>query len=804
MDIAQAHDCPAIAIVLETPLRDCIDRALARTEKPVPERAVRRQHRILRQQAGKLRREGFARIRQVKNRDEADAFVIHRSKARSDRQELHGPFDIIGDVHGCFDELVALLHRLGYGTGKDNTPRHPEGRTAIFLGDLVDRGPGSDRVLDTVIGMTGAGSALCLLGNHEAKLERYLMGRNVTVSHGLAETIAQLKIRGPEYREQVVDFLKNGCAIQYLLDDGKLAVAHAGVIAPYQNRNSRRIRDFCLYGQTDGERDEWDLPVRMDWAQDYRGAAAVVYGHTPTAEPRWVNNTICVDTGCVFGGRLTALRYPERELVSVPAQRVYYEAAKPSDTPAEPPTAGAESPAATPSPAPAIRRSDKLPHGLELTDIRGPLEIDTAAYGRILIPEARAAAALETVSRHTMDPRWLIYLPPTMTPASAMPEGELLEHPEPAFAQYLQDGVNAVICETKHMGSRGVMLLGRSPDALARRFGLPAQDPDVANGGVCYTRTGRRFFTEPALETAVIRQARQTVDHAGLWERLQTDWLLLDCEIMPWSLKAQGLLRQTYAPVGAAAQESLHHAGRLLQQTLERIGEGEPGADIAAALSRNGLRQQAALRYRRAYGHYCWDTGDDPETAVGRIRIAPFCLLAADGQVYADAAAGHDHRWHMSVAETLAQAQPQSTEHPGLFQATEYRIVNTSDAGQTAEAADWWLELTGRGGEGMVVKPLERPPDAGHNPRQRRIQPAVKVRGKDYLSIIYGPEYDLPDQLERMRRRYLHHKQNAALRENALGLEGLRRFVDHEPLYRTHQCVFGVLALETEPLDPRL
>ena len=201
----------------------------------------------------------------------------------------------------------------------------------MFVGDLVDRGPGVVNVLKLVMSMVGDGNALCVAGNHESKLVRKLKGRNVQVSHGLAESLEQLAQEPDAFQRQATDFL-DGLISHYVLDGGNLVVAHAGMKEEYQGRASSRVRDFCLYGETTGETDEWGLPVRADWAANYRGKATVVYGHTPVTEPAWLNRTINVDTGCVFGGRLTALRYPENELVSVPADRVHYEPARPLDS----------------------------------------------------------------------------------------------------------------------------------------------------------------------------------------------------------------------------------------------------------------------------------------------------------------------------------------------------------------------------------------------------------------------------------------------------------------------------------------
>lgn len=242
------------------------------------------------------------------------------------RRELTGPFDIIGDLHGCADELEALLRKLGYGP-----QGHPEKRRAIFLGDLTDRGP---RNLDTyaiVSGMVKAAHALCVAGNHDARLLRYLRGKNVTPTHGLQLTAAELARKDDTYREAMAECL-DSLVSHYILDGGRLVVAHAGLRESYHGRTGRRVRAFCLYGDTTGQSDEYGRPVRLDWAAQYHGKAYVVYGHTPVADPRWRNRTINIDTGCVFGGKLTALRYPELDLVQVPAQRVYCLSERPFET----------------------------------------------------------------------------------------------------------------------------------------------------------------------------------------------------------------------------------------------------------------------------------------------------------------------------------------------------------------------------------------------------------------------------------------------------------------------------------------
>src|SRR6185503_4721527 len=332
-------------------------------------------------------------------------------------KDEHGPFDIIGDVHGCYDELHALLTELGYEINSHFEARHPDGRKAVFLGDLVDRGPKIPEVLKLVMTMTGAGQALAVPGNHDTKLMRKLRGRDVQITHGLAESLQQLEGESQEFKEQVASYI-DSLVSHYVLDDGRLVVAHAGLKEALQGRGSGKVRDFALYGETTGETDEFGLPVRYNWAAEYRGQAMVVYGHTPVPEPEWLNRTINIDTGCVFGGKLTALRYPEREFVSVPALQTYYEPAKPF-LPEE-------------EQAPALTAQQKYDDVLDIEDVLGKRIVSTRLYRNVTIREENGIPALEGMTRFATDPKCRIYLPPTMSPPETSREPGMLEHPAEA------------------------------------------------------------------------------------------------------------------------------------------------------------------------------------------------------------------------------------------------------------------------------------------------------------------------------------------------------------------------------------
>jgi predicted kinase/2-polyprenyl-3-methyl-5-hydroxy-6-metoxy-1,4-benzoquinol methylase len=325
--LAKEHNVLATAIVLDLPERVCLARNENRPDRDFGAHVIRRQRGDLRRSLKSLQKEGFRRIHVLRTEEEVAEAEIVLEPLMNDKRDLTGPFDVIGDVHGCRGELEELLAELGY-LPTSGSLRHPDGRTAVFVGDLVDRGPDTPGVLRLVMAMVSSGDALVVCGNHEQKLVRALRGRKVQLSHGLAESLDQLAAQDEEFRVKVEAFCDSLIA-HYVLDGGKLVVAHAGLPERYHGRASGRVRSVALYGDTTGETDEYGLPVRYPWARDYRGSATVLYGHTPTPEVEWINGTLCLDTGCVFGGKLTALRYPEREIVEVKAKQIWYEPTKP-------------------------------------------------------------------------------------------------------------------------------------------------------------------------------------------------------------------------------------------------------------------------------------------------------------------------------------------------------------------------------------------------------------------------------------------------------------------------------------------
>ncbi|RVD43328.1 polynucleotide kinase-phosphatase [Mesorhizobium sp. M4A.F.Ca.ET.020.02.1.1] len=762
IELARKWHALPVAVVIDPGVDVCIARNAARPDRQFGAGVAQRMTTEIRKGLGGLQREGFRQVWKLGSEASVDAAKVSRQPLWTDKRDDSGPFDIIGDIHGCADELQTLLGQLGYSVAwsEDRGDRTvvvtpPEGRKAVFVGDIVDRGPNSPDALRIVMGMVAAGTAYCVQGNHERKLGRWLEGRKVTVAHGLQQTIDQLDAQDRGLREALPAFL-DGLRSHVWLDGGRLAVAHAGLKEEMIGRGSGAVREFALYGETTGEIDEFGLPVRADWATAYRGKTAVIYGHTPMLSAEWLNNTLCIDTGCVFGGKLTALRWPERELVEVPAIQVWSEPIRPL---------GGSDPGKS-----AQADADGV---LDYQDVSGRRWIETELRGRIVVAEENAAAALEVMSRFALAPQWLVYLPPTMSPSETSNQSDWLERPEEAFAHFRERGVAQVVCEEKHMGSRAVIALCRNARAARERFGVSGNET-----GAIWTRTGRSFFKDTATTEGLLARLRASVDAADLWNELSSDWLLLDAEIMPWSAKAGSLIESQYAPVATSSAAGFQASREALARALAR------GVDAAGLNARFDDRAARATKYATAWAPYVW-----PVTGIDDLKVAPFHLLASEGHVWFD----KDHVWHMTLAARL-------TADDGVVTGTRWRTLDLADANACAETIAWWEALTGSGGEGMVVKPR----DFVSRGKKGLIQPALKVRGREYLRIIYGPEYDAQDNLVRLRERGLGGKRSLAHREFALGHEALKRFVAQEPLRRVHECVFGVLALESEPIDPRL
>ncbi len=750
-DLANKWHAMKVVICLATPEQVCEERNSTRPNRDFPNHVLRSQNRQFSDSLRQLKREKVHQMYVLSPRDH-DHVVIERTRIWSRRPDEKGPFDIVGDVHGCYEELTELMVKLGWQEQPEW--HHPEGRKLFFVGDLVDRGPKPVEVLRLAMDLVKSDKALAVPGNHDIKLVRALDGRQVQRTHGLAETMEALEAEPEEFREEVREFLK-GLVSHAVVDEGRLCVAHAGLREEMQGRGSGAVREFCLYGETTGEIDEFGLPVRSKWAKEYRGKTMVVFGHTPVPEPEWLNNTIDIDTGCCFGGKLTALRYPERQIVQVPAKRVYAE-------PVRPIAYGHGQ----------LTGQQELDTLLEYQDVVGKRYIEVPD-GTVKIAEENAIAALEIMSRFAADPRWVVYIPPTMSPCETSKRDGFLEYPDQALTYYRNRSIDQVVCEEKHMGSRAVVVVCKDPSVARTRFGFIEE-----SWGTVLTRTGRPFFDDVDLQEQMVERVSRAA--APLFETLESDWLVLDCELMPWSAKAQGLIKTQYAGVGASSRTATSFEREVVQQTLAR------GVEVPERLvQRVADRADAAQKFTDAYRRYCW-----PVDGLDGYRLAPFHIMASEGAVHTQ----RDHQWHLDLIAKLCAGDE------SILLMTPYRVVNLASEQECLDVCAWWEAMVSAGGEGMVVKPMAfRASD-----ENGLMQPAVKCRGPEYLRIIYGPDYLEPSNLEKLRKRGLSRKRSMAIREYQLGEEALHRFVRREPLRRVHECVFGVLALESQPIDPRL
>ena len=780
VQLAKDNYALAVAVVLDNSIKTLLERHENRSDRNFPKSVIDKQYNDYKQSLRSLKFEGFSYIHHIQPQEE---YTFLRQKLWNNKKEETGEFDIIGDIHGCFDELIELLEKLNYKVEKiENSSfekgtfkvSHPENRRVIFLGDLTDRGNKSPSVLRLVMDMVNDKKAFCVCGNHDEKLKKYLLGKNVNLNHGLEQTALQLDEIEEENREgfknEVKSFLSSLIA-HYVLDDGKLVVVHAGLPETMHGRASASVRAFCLFGETTGEIDEFGLPVRYNWAKNYRGDAMVVYGHTPVPNAEWLNETINIDTGCVFGGKLTALRYPEKELVSVESRKVYETPAKPLELELDELSGNEKSKRAVQNQLSIQQQQDDI---LNIESVLGKYIVQTKDFGKIIIREENSAAALEIMSRFAANPKWLIHLPPTMSPPEASKEENFLEHPNEVFNYYHKKGIQKVVCQEKHMGSRALAIVCKDENVATSRFGLAKPTK-----GIIYTRTGRHFFNESEHENAFLEEIHKALTKSDFWKKHDTEWVCLDGELLPWSAKAKELIIRQYAAVGSAA--SLGIGGVL--ETLEKAKQR--GLEVENIEKTFENRQIQIQKYIQSYRNYCRQTN-----GIEGLVFAPFHILATEKTTYFD----KSHDWHLNQIETFCK------ENPTFLQVTNHLFVDLDNEEEKQKAIDWWLTMTKKGGEGMVVKPIHYL----NRHKGKPIQPAMKCRGSEYLRIIYGAEYDTPENLKQLKNRFVKKKRELAIDELSLGIESLERFIQKEPLRNIHQCVFGVLALESEGVDPRL
>lgn len=753
LQMGKKYHVPVIALVLNISETELLRRDMER-DFPRGKNRIKQQYQKFKNTLRFIKKKPYRRV-YILGEDELEVLNVSR---------LENPLfidvgtgiDFIGDIHGCFDEFMEMLSKLGYQENAEGYYIHPEGRKILSLGDVVSRGPKSIETLKFFQKHVAKGQAFMIDSNHGWKIARWLDGKNVKMAHGDENVAAEFEEFERNYgneaalvlREQIKELLLEAKSHYIIRKNGvnEVVAVHAGIKDHYVGKQSPGISDFCRYGDNEGL-GENGKPIRKDWTISHKSNELILWGHDPKPQPLLVNNTLNIDQGVVFGGSLTAFRYPEKQFVSVKAKQDY------TNVPD--------------NPLKEWERKRLAPPNI-MKFLEG-YSVLTEQYGEIMIYDDGVKPALDDLSHYTLPLEDIVYLPPTMSPTPKPSRlDEYLEHPMEAFDYYQSNGVETMVVEKKHMGSRGILILFKNKEIAKEYVGRETL-------GTIFTRTGRAFF-QKEMQAQIVSVLNEDLVKAGYFKKYNTDFVLLDAEILPWNLKAKDLILNQYAHVGEMALLDRQKLKVSLQQALES------GKDVLSWDQENDVGIENASVFNEVYQKYCWEI-----EGLEGIQIAPFHILAHSSETFFD----KPHTWHMEKSKEFSQISK-------LFLETEYKIVNNEDSMKAA--IEWWEEMTEDGHEGFVVKPeayITR-----H--KGKLLQPAIKVRGRKYLHIIYGMDYLLPENLSRLKKRNAGKKQRNALKEFSLGVEAVNRFVKRESLERVHECVLGILALEAEPIDPRL
>ncbi|KAB7705330.1 polynucleotide kinase-phosphatase [Bacillus aerolatus] len=753
ISLARKHHVPVMALVLDTAQETLLERDALR-ENPRGSRRIKQQFQVFKREKRFIKKEGFTAVYMIDANELANVEIYKR--ANPVEIDLHEGIDVIGDIHGCFDEMIALLEKLGYEKNEEDLYVHPEGRKFVSVGDVMNRGPKSLETMMFFLRHVKAGAAYMIDSNHGWKIARWLDGRNVTLSHGdekVAEEFTKYEEMNDaeqsiQLKNELKEFLLEAPS-HYVFKKNNIPVlvcTHAGIKDEFIGKQSHQISDFCRYGDTDGF-DEDGKPIRKDWFVHHKKSVLIIWGHDPKPQPLLMNQTINIDQGAVFGGQLTAFRYPEQTFAAVKAEKDY---------------SGADN-------NPLKEWEKKRLDPPNIGKFINGYSVLTEEAGEIRVFDDTVKPAIDTVSHFTVPIEQLVYIPPTMSPTpNPSSLSSYLEHPQEAIDYYRGHGIETLVAEKKHMDSRAVLLLFRNETAARKYIG-------TGTLGAIYTRTGRRFF-DKTTEKTVVSALNEDLQRAGYFDTNQTDFILLDAEIMPWNLKAKELISSQYAHV---AENALLDRTILKNKLSAAAGRHDA---IQSWLEEHHEKVNNALVFKEVFQKYCWDI-----EGVQNIQIAPFHVLAHSGETFFH----KPHMWHMEKNREFAR-------YSSFFVETEWKLIH--DESSAEEVIKWWKDMTEEGHEGIVIKPEFF---IAKN-KGKLLQPAIKVRGRKYLNIIYGMDYLERANLERLKKRNTGKKQKLALKEFALGVEGIQRFVNGESLERIHECVLGTLAMEADRVDPRL
>ncbi|MFC7687893.1 polynucleotide kinase-phosphatase [Ureibacillus sp. GCM10028918] len=749
IELGKKHHVPVMSLVLDVDQEVLLERDKNR-ENPRGSKRIKQQYQVFKREKRFIKKEGYLATYFVT--DTTDVEVIRRN-SNPLYLDVENGIDIIGDIHGCYDEMIQLLEKLGYEKNAKDYYVHPKGRKFLSLGDIMSRGPESLKTMKFFLRHVKENLAFMIDSNHGWKIARWLEGKSVTLNHGdelVAQEFEQYEDREniDQLKQELKNFLLKAPSHYIFTKHGipTLVCTHAGMKDEFIGKQSDDISDFCRYGDQAGL-DETGRPIRKDWTIHHKTSTLIVWGHDPKPKPLVINNTINVDQGVVFGGELTAFRYPEKEFVAVQANKDYSEGKN----------------------NPLIELKKKRLNPPNIAKFINGFSVLTDALGDIKIPKEYALASIDTVSHYTVPIEELVYIPPTMSPTpKPSPLETYLEHPREAIGYYRSMGIERMVAEKKHMGSRGILYLFKDQEAGRKYVGRETL-------GVIYTRTGRRFF-DIETEGKILSRINKSLSNSDYFNKYDTDFLLVDAEIMPWNLKAKELISSQYAHVSENA---------ILDRSLlkDKIESAESSNEnLVKWLKEYDEMLSNAHIFKEVFQKYCWEINE-----IDQIQIAPFHVLAHSNETFFD----KPHTWHMKMNKEFALMD-------NLFVETEYMVID--DTASEEKVIKWWDEMTSDGHEGIVIKPETYIAKS----KGRLIQPAIKVRGRKYLNIIYGMDYLQPENLSRLKNRNIGKKQKLALKEFSLGVEGVQRLVNGEFIERIHECVLGTLAMESDPVDPRL
>ncbi|QQE78709.1 AAA family ATPase [Alicyclobacillus sp. SO9] len=819
--IAQTQHIPVSVVVFNTPLETALKYDATR-QFPRGEKKLKQQFRAMKQLLKRKRDMNQLGVRNIYVVTDAAHTSLHIQPNRL-YVNLASGLDVMGDGHGLLASRIALIKQAGYVQGEDGLYRHPDGRKLVYLNDETSRGSEpvdaknveygqypSIAMINMMKKHVESGLAYAVDSNHNYKIWRWLEGRKVSMKHGDEVFVKEMEAFEQEYgadktavvKKEWAQFLKSLPSHLVIEDDGhvRAVVVHAGIHDDMMGKEDETVRDFCRFGPTDGLLEN-GKPNRLDWTQNHHNGVLVIWGHVPHPEAQVVGNTINIDQGGYCGHYLTMLRYPEMDIVQ---EKVAQSFVPDEDNPILQYYQNRFD-------VPLIQKYNE---GFEVA----------TRWKKLRAHPDYVKSAIETVSTHSARIEEMFYIPPTMSPPPKTSTLEdYLEHPQEAFDYFESLGVKRLIVEKKHMGSRAVLALFRT-EQIGKRY------INRATLGTILTRTNAKFFNDEDEQRIV---HKLVADFAPYFAEMNTDVLLLDAEILPWNLKAAHLIENQYglvadaalytrekhlqslsefkekhqsdrAPNAGAGLDDSGRDGVQRQQDLQdgpqgvqgSLGvpkgpQGPQGRQIDVEIAAAEQKLDNARRFQRAFTYFCWNL-DKPDA----IQIAPFHILGFDSTSHFD----KTHEWHMQQAQRLAALSD-------LVIDTPYRVVEMSDEKAKADIIDWWAETTSEGHEGFVFKPLNFIATSAHrdgNKADELIQPAIKVRGREYLRIIYGMDYLEPENLEKLKKRSTKKKMRNALNEFMLSIESVERFLKLDRVDRIHECVLAAMAYESEPMDPRL